>query len=143
MAQRPPEEETLHEEVIKFIKSSVYPYPNPARPSLMTFSNHPQITKPLKLPSGEECYPDLVIVNTEINKVVMVGEVETLSTLDEEEAQEWQKFSLLSTVFYLFYPKGEYETIRRLCERIMVTGFFEYELQNNKYRLTRHWPSFK
>ncbi|MEO0072815.1 MAG: hypothetical protein ABIK10_05225 [candidate division WOR-3 bacterium] len=139
--KRPEVEEALHNEVIAFIKKTIYPYPNAARPMLLTFINHPVPQKVLKDQQGQEYYPDIVIVNTEIDKVVMIGEVETESTINEQELKQWQKFSELSSVFYLFYPKGNYERIRKLCEKIRVTGFFEYEKANDKFLVSRHWPT--
>ncbi|MCS7258027.1 MAG: hypothetical protein NZ601_01440 [candidate division WOR-3 bacterium] len=140
-SKRSTPEEQLHNEVIAFIKKSVYPYPSPARPTLLTFINHPTPQKAIKDSQGEEYYPDIVIINTEIDKVVMIGEVETESTINDKELKQWQKFSELCSVFYIFYPKGNYERISKLCEKIKVTGFFEYEKVSDKYIITRRWPT--
>ncbi|MEO0091545.1 MAG: hypothetical protein ABIK61_02380 [candidate division WOR-3 bacterium] len=140
MEERPLSEQVVHETIINLIKKSLYNYPNPSQPHLMTFVNHPLRNKVVTDFEGNEYYPDIVIVNTLNNKIVMIGEVETFSSINEEEAKQWQTFANLGPVFYLFYPRGLYEKVKALTKNIKVSGLFEYQKTNDHYTITRHWP---
>lgn len=140
MEELPYEEQIIHQEVIDLLKKSIYNYPNPSRPTLMTFVNYPLRNKIVRDQEGLEYFPDIVIMNTQTNNVVMVGEVETLSSLNESEVEHWQKLTKLSPVFYLFYPKGQYQKMSELCKKVPLTGFFEYDKVNSQYVVARRWP---
>ncbi|MBS4015557.1 MAG: hypothetical protein KGZ86_03880 [Candidatus Latescibacteria bacterium] len=140
MEERPIEEQLVHQEIIDLLKKSIYNYPNASRPTLMTFVNHPLKNKAVRDNEGSEYYPDIVIINTQTNKIVMIGEVETISSLNESEIGHWQTFTKLSPVFYLFYPKGQYSRMSELCKKVPLTGFFEYEKINSQYTVARRWP---
>jgi hypothetical protein len=140
MEERPIEEQQTHQQVIDLLKKSVYNYPNASRPSLMTFTNHPIITKSIRDMDGNEFTPDLVIINTLNNKIVMIGEVETASSINEVEAEHWKKFTALSPVFYIYYPKGFYAQMSDLCKKVPLTGFFEYLKEGTHYTIARKWP---
>ncbi|MCX8014463.1 MAG: hypothetical protein N2748_00445, partial [candidate division WOR-3 bacterium] len=112
MEERPTDEQTVHLEVITLLKRSVYNYPNATHPTLLTITNHPLTTKAILDPNNTELYPDIVIINTALNKVVMIGEVETTSSINENETEQWRQFANLQTIFYIFYPKGFYNKIR-------------------------------
>lgn len=134
------EEQIIHQEIIDLLKKSIYNYPSPSRPTLMTFVNCPLKNKVVRDQDGNEYFPDIVILNTQVNKIVMVGEVETISSLSESEVERWQKLTKISPVFYLFYPKGQYSKMNELCKKVPLTGFFEYEKVNSQYTVARRWP---
>lgn len=140
MEDRPFEEQIIHQEIIDLLKKNIYNYPNAARPTLMTFINHPLKNKAVRDQEGNDHYPDIVIVNTQTNKIVMIGEVETHSSINEQEVAQWQKFATLAPVFYIFYPKGLYSKISEMCRKVPLTGFFEYEKINSQYVIARRWP---
>ena len=140
MEERQIDEQVVHQEIITLLKKSVYNYPNATHPSLMTFVNHPLNNKAVLDLDGNEFYPDIVILNCTNNKIVMVGEVETINSVNETEVEEWKQFARLSTVFYIFYPKGLYAKMNELCKKIAVSGFFEYSKEDNRYTIARRWP---
>lgn len=140
MEDRPIDEQLTHQEVIDILKKSIYNYPNASRPSLMTFTNHPLKNKVIRDLEGNEYYPDIIIINTTNNKIVMLGEVETVSSLNEVEVDQWKKYTSLSPVFYLYYPKGHYVKMSELCKKVPLTGFFEYQKEGSQYTIARRWP---
>lgn len=140
MEERSIEEQIIHQEIIDLLKKSIYNYPNTSRPSLMTFTNHPIKNKVIRDLEGNEYFPDIVIINTLNNKIVMIGEVETESSLNEVETEQWKKFTTLSAVFYLYYPKGFYAKISDLSKKVPLTGFFEYQKDGTHYTIARKWP---
>lgn len=140
MEERPFEEIIIHQEVIDLLKRSMYNYPNATHPSLMTFINHPVKHKAVTDLNGNEFYPDIVIINSVTYKIVMIGEVETASSLNKIEVSQWENLATLTPVFYIFYPRGYYAKMRELCKKIPVTGFFEYQKENNRYTIARQYP---
>ncbi|MEO0083967.1 MAG: hypothetical protein ABIK33_06270 [candidate division WOR-3 bacterium] len=140
MEERPIDEQVIHQEVITLLKKSVYNYPNATHPSLLTLTNHPLKTKAIYDEVNNELFPDIIIINTALNKIVMIGEVETFSSVNENEVDQWQKFANLKTTFYIFYPKGLYNKVRDLCKDISVSGFFEYSKEGTRYIIARKWP---
>lgn len=140
MEDRPIDELTIHQEVITLLKKSVYNYPNATHPSLITYINHPLKNKAVIDSDGNELYPDIVILNCTNNKIVMIGEVETISSVNEAEVEQWKQFAGLSIVFYIFYPKGLYAKMSELCKKVTVSGFFEYQKEDNRYTVARRWP---
>lgn len=140
MDERLIDEQVVHQEIINLLKKAVYNYPNATHPSLITYTNHPLKNKAVLDPDGNELYPDIVIINSQTNKIVMIGEVETMSSLNEDEAEQWKRFSRLSTVLYLFYPKGLYAKMSDLCKKVLLSGFFEYQKEDNRYTIARRWP---
>jgi hypothetical protein len=135
------EEQTVHQEVIDSLKKSVYNYPNASRPTLITFTNQPLKNHAVRDQAGNEYYPDIVILNTQTNKIVMIGEVLTYSDLNKIDNNQCQKYIEICPVFYLFYPKGQYSTIIEICKKIRLAGLFEYEKTNSHYTVARRWPS--
>jgi hypothetical protein len=140
MIERPVEEEVVHQEIITLLKKAMYNYPNATHPSLITFINHPLKNKTVIDPDGNELYPDIVIINSFTNKIVMIGEVETASSINDLEVEQWRQFTRLSTTVYIFYPKGLYAKMSDLCKKVPLNGFFEYHKEDNHYVIARKWP---
>lgn len=138
MAERPYEELVIHDKLINCLKQSVYRYPNEKYPYLKTYTNHPERRKGVySINNGEYHYPDIVVVDLRNEKVIMIAEVETVSTLNEQEAEEWKNFSNLSLHFALFYPKGYEFRIRQLCKNIRIDSFLEYSEVEGKFKLEK------
>lgn len=138
MVERPYEEMIIHDKLIVSLKQTVYRYPNEKYPYLKTYTNHPERHKGIySINNGEYFYPDVVVIDLRNEKVIMIAEVETLSTLNEKEAEEWKKFSNLSLHFALFYPKGYEFKIRHLCKHIKIDSFLEYSESEGKFKLEK------
>jgi hypothetical protein len=141
MEERPLQEQVIHQEVIDILKKSIYNYPNATHPNLITYSNHPLKNKMITDIQGNEYYPDLVIFNSLTNKMVMIGEVETVGSVNIFELAQWQIYANLSPTFYLFYPKGNFAKMHDLCQTVPVAGFFEYQKDDSgRYTISRHYP---
>ncbi|MEO0130164.1 MAG: hypothetical protein ABIK76_00505 [candidate division WOR-3 bacterium] len=137
MAERPYEELVIHDKLIFSLKQTVYRYPNEKYPYLKTYTNHPDKHKGIYNINGEYCYPDILVIDLRSEKVIMIAEVETKSTLDEIEAEEWKDFCNLSLHFALFYPKGYEFKIRQLCKNIKIDSFLEYSEIEGKFKLEK------
>jgi len=137
MAERPYNELIIHDQLIISLKQTIYRYPNEKYPYLKTYTNHPEKGKGIVTQHGEFCYPDLIVIDLRNEKVIMIAEVETITTLNEEEAKEWKIFSSLSQHFALFYPKGYEFRIRELCRNIKIDSFLEYSEVEGKFKLEK------
>ncbi|MCS7250309.1 MAG: hypothetical protein N2323_01095 [candidate division WOR-3 bacterium] len=137
MAERPYEELIIHDKLIACLKQTVYRYPNEKYPYLKTYTNHPDKQKGIYTINGEYHYPDIVVIDLRNERVIMIAEVETISTLNEIEAEEWKNFSTLSLHFALFYPKGYEFKIRQLCKNIKIDSFLEYHEDEGKFKLEK------
>jgi hypothetical protein len=137
MAERPYEELIIHDQLIISLKQTIYCYPNEKHPYLKTYTNHPERKKGVLDKNGEFCYPDVIVIDLRNENVIMVAEVETPSTLTEEEAKEWELFSYLAQHFALFYPKGYKFKIRQLCQKIKIDSFLEYSKYEGKFKLEK------
>jgi len=135
---REPEEQALHDHFITLLHKEYYRYPDPSHPHLITFVNHPLKRKAVRGPDGAECSPDVLVLATDSEQLVMVAEVETESTLDEAEAREWAEFSRLCGRFYLYFPKGFGPRVVALCAGLSVTEFIQYHKEGDRYILQRY-----
>jgi hypothetical protein len=84
----------------------------------------------LLLPDGRRLYPDIVARRKGDAVSSYVAEVETASTVNEQEAGQWQLFAGLGKRFLLYVPAGSLLRARELCQqrRIAVHGYRVYEL---------------
>jgi len=140
MDDRPMQEQIIHQEVIDILKKSIYNYPNATHPNLITFTNHPIKSKIITDLQGNEYHPDIIIISSLTNKVIMIGEVETESSLNIIELPQWQAYAKLSPTFYIYYPKGHYAQMHELCKIVPIAGFFEYRKEENRYTIARSYP---
>ncbi len=77
------------------------------------------------------CYPDVVFVN--YGQTVLIAEVETQETINEEEVEEWRELSNLGTQLVLLVPKELQNAARDMCWKNGIAskvkiGFFEVVL---------------
>ncbi|HWP93597.1 MAG TPA: hypothetical protein VNN20_15495 [Thermodesulfobacteriota bacterium] len=76
-------------------------------------------------------YPDVVFVN--YGQVVLIAEVETENTINEEEVNEWKELSSLGVQLVLLVPKELQNTARDICWKNGIAakvkiGFFDVML---------------
>jgi hypothetical protein len=67
-------------------------------------------------------YPDMVVLDEENGSVVMIGEVETASSVTTDEADQWRQYGSMSQAFYLYVPHGFAEQARQLTRGLRLTG---------------------
>ncbi len=137
MIERPYEEIVIHDKLIISLKQTVYRYPNEKYPYLKTYTNHPEKHRGVYSINGNYYYPDILVIDLRNEKVIMIAEVETKSTLNEIEAEEWKNFCHLSSHFALFYPQGYEFKVRQLCKNIKIDSFIEYREIEGKFKLEK------
>jgi hypothetical protein len=76
-------------------------------------------------------HPDVIFVN--YGQIVLVAEVETQETINEEEAEEWKDLSNLGAQLVLVVPKEMQNAARDICWKKGIAakvkiGFFEVAL---------------
>jgi hypothetical protein len=97
------DEQFLHDWVIRKIKekySRIYKevHINPGEEKNYIFKDH---------------YPDVVFVN--YGQVVLIAEVETERTINEDEVKEWKELSNLGVQLVLIVPKEMQNAARDIC----------------------------
>ncbi len=135
MAWRDLEEQVLHDRVITALKKTLFNYPNDKHPNLKTHTNHPIKTHAVSNHIGGQFYPDLVVLDSRTEKVVSVVEVETVNTINENEAKQWLKFATLGENFYLFFPRGFGVKVKEFCQNISNAHCYEYWQEEKIFRI--------
>ena len=115
------DEQLLHDWVIRKIKdkySRLYKevHTNPGDEKGFEFKGH---------------YPDVVFVN--YGQVVLIAEVETEETINQEEVEEWKQLSSLGVQLVLLVPKEMQSAARDICWKSGIAarvkiGFFDVML---------------
>jgi hypothetical protein len=137
MAERDVDEQVLHDHIIKILHKEQYGYPSNTHPRLMTYVNHPSRTKAVFTVEHEELVPDIVVVDTQHDRVMVVAEVETESTVNPEEEKEWAAFRRLNSRLHLYFPKGCGAQVMQLCRGYKNTELIQYSKQGDKYILEK------
>ncbi len=67
-----------------------------------------------------------------------MGEVETESSVNEEESDQWKKYSALSGAIYLYVPESNVADAKTIvnCNKIGIAGLRSYEYVNGKLVIT-------
>jgi hypothetical protein len=71
-------------------------------------------------------YPDIILTNKGSKIVRFIIEVETNSSVNEYEVDQWKKFAALGAIFYLLVPRSVLDTAKRLCIDRKVDVKFGY-----------------
>lgn len=135
MAWRELEEQVIHDRVVTALKKKIFNYPNEKHPNLEVHTNHPIKTHSVSDHLGGQFYPDLVVLDSRSGKVFSAIEVETLSTVNENEAKQWTKFASISENFYLFFPRGFGAKVKTLCQQISNIHFYRYWRDEEHYQI--------
>lgn len=137
--ERSEEDQVDHEWVIDRVAHKRYQpdefttYKNPDGPQ--------KWTKSAGKVDGEDQYPDIVGV-TKKGVVELIAEIETAEDLDDEEAQQWKRYTRLPTKpnFYLYVPKSEIDKVKKLMEKhnVTVKGLRGYEKTDNDIKIIEY-----
>ncbi len=139
MAKQESGDKELHDRAVKAIASKRFPFPDKDHPSWQTYVNEPSPT--MGIVSGEKTLlPDIVVVDESKGEteeglvgkssVVMLGEVETESSVNEEEVDQWDGYSKLTNAFFLYVPDGLCGEAKRLGQKLKVRGFREWKFDS-------------
>ncbi|MDH5682897.1 MAG: hypothetical protein OEZ20_00285 [candidate division WOR-3 bacterium] len=135
MAQRDTQEQIEHDNVITALKKTLFKYPNDKYPQLKTFANHPIKTHYITNHQGGQFYPDLVVLDVRNERVVITVEVETISSINEIEAAQWNGFASICENFYLFFPRGFANKVKKFCQKFSSIHCYEYWKEDDRYRV--------
>lgn len=125
MAKRTKQQHETHDKAVSLIARKRFPFPDDDHPNWKTYVNEPEPTQGVII-GDETLYPDIVVVDTSNDKVPMVGEVESDSTVTETERDEqWKKYSKVRW-FYLYVPKGLCQQAKELAKGLGISGFRHY-----------------
>ena len=111
--------ERLRLRAVQEIVRGRFPFPNERFPHLKTFANEPERTMGVTV-DKEVLYPDIVVLQWPEKITQMVAQVESTSTVTEQQAlDEWLPYSLAGPL-YLFVPVGYAQAAKRLCRRYRI-----------------------
>jgi hypothetical protein len=117
----------LHQGAVQDIFQLRFKFPTAENPSLRSFTNVPEVTMPVRLDTGGELAPDIVVIDAATNSIKLHVAVETVDTVNEDNARRrWLPCSQLTeSAFYLYVPVGYGAQAKRICRRlhIPVYGF--------------------
>jgi hypothetical protein len=133
MPRRDIEEQVLHDHVIKVLRKEYYGYPSREHPHLMAYVNHPSKAKAVFTFDRKELVPDIVVIDTQTDRVAVVAEVETESTVNSEEEAEWASFRRLDTKLHLYFPRGCGPKMAELCRNYKGTELIQYYREGDRY----------
>ncbi len=129
---RKTEEQEPHDKAVAEIAIKRFSFPNKGHPNWKTFTNpNGEHNKGIKK-NQESVYPDIVVVDMEKNVAKMIGEVETASTVNEEEYDQWNEYSSLCRNFYLYVPKNHGYDAKSILDSksIKYSGLRTYEFDS-------------
>ncbi len=138
MLGREIEEQVEHDHIVRLLHKEYYHYPSPSHPHLMSFANHPTKSKAVFDQDGNELFPDIVVLHTTSERLMMIAEVETESSVVEDEAHEWRDFARLGVKFYLYFPKGYGARVTELAQGIEITELVQYAREDSRLILERY-----
>lgn len=81
-------------------------------------------------PGDEKLYPDIIVLEKGYGRrnAIFIGEIETSDTINENEAEQWEKYANTKIPFYLYVPSGYVKaTTDILMEKnIIISGLRTY-----------------
>lgn len=137
MASRQRVEQGLHDQAVKDIARVRFTGDNWIRSEVYT---NPNGEKNMGVPAGPRTiYPDLVITKKGTKTLTHVVEVETASSVTEDEATaQWRGYSALGVPFFLYVPVEWGATAKQIATRlkIAITHFREWGYENGQLKVT-------
>ena len=129
---RKEEEWPVHDQVVDAVATQRMNYPSENHPNSQTYTN-PDQEKNFFVNGDNKVWPDLVVIDTKRKAVIIIGEVETESTVNNESAEQWKDYSTRSGDFYLYVPHGYEDEAKRLLNLngIRCSGIRTYWFENS------------
>lgn len=90
---------------IEQIARQRFGYPSTSYPDLKTYTNLPSRTLGVRDAAGSMVFPDIVVIDAKTTEVHLLGEIETVRSLEESDdlAEKWRAFASNGPL-YLFVP---------------------------------------
>lgn len=130
------EELSLHDWLLLEIAGRRFPFPNRKHPNWTSYPNT-TVERTMRIETNDWIvYPDIVVL--EGRRVVMLGEVETDTGINQTEALQWLEYSGLCGTFYLYVPEGYEEATAELLRdnEIDLSGLRSYTIEDSELEIT-------
>ncbi len=133
---RSSQEKSFHDKAVADIAKIKFPFPTKDKPNWKTYLNEPNQTKGINM-NGSTIYPDIVVVDTQ-NSAAMIGEIETQSSVNQNEVEQWKEYSRAGA-FFLYVPSGTESTAKNLISQnnVKISGLRRYHYDNNDIIITK------
>ena len=110
-----------HARAVKDIAAARFGFPTERYRHFKTYTNVPTRGMGVRMDGADVAFPDIVVVQAPENYAKILGEVETVETVNEESAEKrWRPFAELAPL-YLYVPVGEGDHALQLCRRFKAT----------------------
>jgi hypothetical protein len=94
-----------------------FPFPSPEHPDFETVVNEPAPKLSVGNDRGKDLFPDIVVVRRPGQWLLMMAEVETAETVNDESAEnEWLPYSKCGDLL-IYVPQGCAPEAKRLCKK--------------------------
>lgn len=128
--EREKEDSENHDKVIELVKKKRY-----VSTKFTAYTNpNGEKNKSAGKVNDEEQYPDIVGINKKTNSPSIITEIETETSVTEEESQQWKDYARLGISFYLYVPLANVDKAKKLLKEknITIKGFRGYEVKDGK-----------
>jgi hypothetical protein len=97
--------DAVEAQAVMQIAKQRFAYPTPSEPNLRAYTNLPDRSLGVRDLAGQLVFPDIVVIDGPTTEVRMLGEVETVRSLESEAdlPEKWRTFQTLGPL-YLFVP---------------------------------------
>jgi len=136
---RTSEEQRYHDQIIMIIARTRYQFYGKT-----TYTNlHEEKNMSAGTVRGQEQYPDIVAIDDFTGKPSLIAEIETESTVNESESQQWDDYASLNLNFYLYVPTSNVDDAIGIIDseglRSEILGLRRYTLVDGNVQITNIW----
>lgn len=113
------------EGAVEAIARLKFPFPGEEHPDYETLTNEPAHRITVGQVNGRDLFPDIVVVRRPGQWLMMMAEVETADTIDDESAiNDWLPMSQVGDLF-IYVPQGCVDEAKRVCKKhgVKAKGF--------------------
>src|SRR5690348_9527855 len=120
-----------HDRWLRIIAQEHFGFPNDFQPNWETILNPGEERNiGIVLKSRDIVCPDIVVRNRVAapgsSDAMLLAEVATNDTLNDEAVAQWRQISSSDCSFYLYVPRGSGKKALKLSEGIRIRGVYEY-----------------
>ncbi len=110
-------QEQRHQGTVAEIARVKFPFPNAEHPDMETLTNEPRRAISVGEHNGKPVYPDIVVVRRPGQWLLLMAEVETADTINDDTAQnKWLPASLVGDLL-IYVPAGHVPETKKLCKK--------------------------
>lgn len=134
---REAQEKNTHDKAVADIAKIRFPFPDKDHQNWKTYLNEPNQTKGIKM-NGNTAYPDIVVVDTQKKIAEMIGEIESDSSVNEDEVAQWKEYSKAANSFFLYVPKDKVDDAKHLLinNKVNISGLRAWQYDSSKITVT-------